>query len=137
MIHPNLVVRRFTFYLLTFYFLCHLLKCAPSPKSLYHTSIAHKTKYETTFFKNDYGHPLYTKIYIILSKRDNVIENIQIRISWQMFFFGLKICTNMKNKYEKGIFDFFIKKLLDLKKVNNYVMTFPYWFWFGNIFFNV
>jgi hypothetical protein len=21
-------------------------------------------------------------------------------------FFGLKICTNMKNKYEKGIFDF-------------------------------
>jgi len=52
--------------------------------------------------------------------------------------FGLKICTNVKNKYEKGMFDFFLrKKSLDLKIIKNHVPTFPYWFWFGNNFLNV
>jgi hypothetical protein len=32
--------------------------------------------------KNDYGHPSsYAKIHVILSKCDNVIENIQIHMS--------------------------------------------------------
>jgi hypothetical protein len=59
-------------------------------------------------------------------------------MSRQVFFFGWKICTNVKNKYEKGIFDFFFeKKSLDLKIIKNDVTTFPYWFWFGNNFSNV
>jgi hypothetical protein len=49
--------------------------------------------------------PIVCKIQVILSKCDNVIENIQIHIS---SFFGLKFCTNVKNKYEKGIFDHFL-----------------------------
>jgi hypothetical protein len=42
-------------HLLTLCFLCHLLKCAPIPKWHCHKSITHKTKYETSFFKNGYG----------------------------------------------------------------------------------
>jgi hypothetical protein len=56
------------------------------------------------------------------------------------FFFNLKIFTNAKKKYEKGIFDHFFflrKKSLDLQKNENRVGTFPYWFWFGNNFLNV
>ncbi len=45
-------------------------------------------------------HPSYTKIHAIFSKCDNVIENIQIFMSLQLFF-GVKICTNMKNKMER------------------------------------
>jgi hypothetical protein len=53
---------------------------------------------------------MHKKNYIILSKCDNVIENFQIHMSRQLFFFGLKICTNVKNKFEKGIFEFFFEK---------------------------
>jgi hypothetical protein len=46
------------------------------------------------------------------------------------FFFGLKIFTNVKNKYENGIFYHFKKrrKSLDLQKLDKYVAAFPYWF---------
>jgi len=57
------------------------------------------------------------KIHIILSKCDNVIESIQIHVSF--LFFSLKICTNVKNKYEKAIFDhflFFEKKVIRFPK---------------------
>jgi len=57
------------------------------------------------------------KIHVILSKCDIVIENIPIHISSS---FSLKICTNVKNKYEKGIsnhFQFLKKKSLDFQKL--------------------
>jgi len=49
-------------------------------------------------------------------------------------FFGLKIFTNVKNKYEKGIIDHFLifENSLNFQKNENHVATFPYWFWFGN-----
>jgi hypothetical protein len=39
----------------------------------------------------------------------------------------------MKGEY---LIFFFLgrKKSLDLQKIENHVGTFPYWFWFGNIF---
>jgi hypothetical protein len=45
-------------------------------------------------------------------------------------YFGLKFFTNVKNKYEKGIFDhfFFLKKSLNLQKIENHVATFPFGF---------
>jgi len=47
---------------------------------------------------------------------------------------GLKICTNVKNKYKKRIFDhlFLKKKIIHqiCKKIKNHVATFSYWFWF-------
>jgi hypothetical protein len=51
-----------------------------------------------------------------------------------LLFFGLKFCTNVKNKHDKGIFYPFFKKIksLDLPKSENHVATFPYWFWFGD-----
>jgi hypothetical protein len=40
-----------------------------------------------------------------------VIEKIEIYVWWQVFFFGLKFCTNVKNKYEKRRFYFiFLRK---------------------------
>jgi len=55
------------------------------------------------------------KIHVILSKCDDVIENIQIHMWWQILLFCLKFCTNVKN--ENRIFDFFgKKKSLDLQK---------------------
>jgi len=61
-----------------------------------------------------------------------MIENIQIHMSWQISsssFFGLKFCTNVKNKYEKRIFDhfFFGKKFIIFLKIKNHVVTFSYW----------
>jgi hypothetical protein len=45
------------------------------------------------------------------------------------FFFGLKFCTDVKNKYEKRIFDHFFKeKLIRFLKIKNHVVTFGYWF---------
>jgi hypothetical protein len=39
--------------------------------------------------------------------------------------FGLKICTNVKNKYEKGMFDFFLrKKSLDLIMLRHFHIGF-------------
>jgi hypothetical protein len=55
-----------------------------------------------------------------------------------LFLFGLKFCTNVKNKYEKKKFNHFLfiekKKSLDFQKIENLVGTFPYWFWFDNNF---
>ncbi len=40
--------------------------------------------------------------------------------------FGLKFCTNVKNKYEKGIIDHFNKnKSLNFQKIVNHVAAFP------------
>jgi hypothetical protein len=67
---------------------------------------------------------LYAKIHVILSKFDNVIEDMQIHVMAILFYFGLKLCTNVKFKYEKGIFDHFFsfdKKSLDLEKIENHV----------------
>jgi len=45
----------------------------------------------------------------------------------EFFYFCLKVCTNVKNKYEnKNILSFF-KKSLDLQKNENHVVTFLYW----------
>jgi hypothetical protein len=54
------------------------------------------------------------------------------------FFFGLNFCTNVKNKYEMGIFYlyfFYKRKSLDLPKVKIMLQHFP----FGLVtkFFNV
>jgi hypothetical protein len=70
--------------------------------------------------------PIICRIHVILSKYDNVIENIQIHIS---SFFGLKFCTNVKNKYKKAIFDHFVfseKKSSNFQKNENRVVTFFY-----------
>jgi hypothetical protein len=46
-----------------------------------------------------------------------------------LFLFGLKFCTNVKNKYKKNIFDHFLflkilrKKSLDFQKIENNVVT--------------
>jgi hypothetical protein len=85
-----------------------------------------QNKYETTFFKNGYG-THHTQNSCNFSKCDNVIENIQIHFH---LYFGLKFCTNVKNKYEKKIFDHFSsffnlrKKSLEFPKVENHVVTF-------------
>jgi hypothetical protein len=87
---------------MTFCFLWHILNCTHIPQMT--LSPIHK---------------LPKKIHAILSKCDNVIENIQICMSWQVFFFlGVKICRNMKYIYRKGNFlshtsDFLKKKSLD------------------------
>ncbi len=60
-----------------------------------------------------------------------MIENIQIHIS---SFFYSNICTNVKNKYEKGVsnhFWFLKKKIIRFSKIENHVVTFFSWFWFG------
>jgi hypothetical protein len=33
------------------------------------------------------------------------------------FFFGLKFCTSVKNKYEKEIFDLFLEKIIRFAKI--------------------
>ncbi len=63
MIHPNLVVKRFTL------IFRHFVFSATSSKM--------------------FMHPSYTKIHIILSSCDNVIENTQIHMSERFFFFPL------------------------------------------------
>jgi len=44
------------------------------------------------------------------------------------FFLALKFLTNVKNLYEKRIFEhfFFQKKIIRFKKIENHVATFPY-----------
>ncbi len=79
------------------------------------------------FFPKMVMAPIICKIHVILSKCDNVIENIQIHIS---SFFGLKFCINVKNKYKKAIFDHFCflrKKSLNFQRFENHVVTFFYW----------
>ncbi len=57
-------------------------------------------------------------------------------MSQLVLFFCLKFCTNVENKYERGIFDL-RKKSLDLQKIENHVGTFSHWFWFDNKFLHV
>jgi hypothetical protein len=63
----------------------------------------HKTKYENVFFKKWLWHPSYAKLYIILSKSDNVIENIQIHhaMTSLLFFLVCNFAQLWKKKYEK------------------------------------
>jgi len=69
------------------------------------------------------------KIIVILSKCDNVIENIQIHMLRSVTFsfsWGLKICTNVKTKYNNGIFDpFFCEKNWICKKLKIMLERFP------------
>ncbi len=59
--------------------------------------------------------PIIGKIHVNHSKCDNVIENIQVHI---YPFPGLKFCTNVNNKHEKGIFDqfYFMRKKKDFQE---------------------
>ncbi len=85
--------------------------------------------------------PIISKIYVILSKCDNVIENIQIHTSWSIFFvlvWNFAQLWKIIMKREHLITFFFLrKKLLDLQKIKNHVVTFSYLFQFGNKLFNV
>jgi hypothetical protein len=66
------------------------------------------------------------------------MKTFEYHMSWQVFFPCLQIWTNVKNKYEKVKFKLFLeKKIIRFEKIKNHVMTFPYWFWFGNKFLNV
>jgi hypothetical protein len=80
------------------------------------------------FSKNGYGTHHTQKIHVILSKCDHVIENIQIHMWWPVLFFGLNFFTNVKNKYEKGIFYHFYffgeKNHYICKKIENHVGSF-------------
>ncbi len=92
MIHSNLVGKSSHPYL-TFCFLCHLLSCAPSPKWLCHQFITHKIKYETIFSRDGYGTHHAQKFM-------EFFQNVTMWLKTFTFFFGLKICTNVK-KYMK------------------------------------
>jgi hypothetical protein len=67
-----------------------------------------------------------------------VIKTFKYTCHVESFLWGLKICTNVKNQYEKKnlIIIFLRKKSLDLNYFENHVVTFPYWFWFGNNYLN-
>ncbi len=81
--------------------------------------------------------PTYAKIQVLFSKCDNMIGNIQIHMSWQVFFlvwnFGQMWKINMKKEY----LIIFLKKTVDMQKNEKHVVTFPYWFWFDNKILNV
>jgi hypothetical protein len=136
MIHPNFDVKRFTFIFWHFILFATSSNVHPAPKWLCHQFIIHKTKYETTFFKKWLWHSSYTKIHIIFSKCDNVIENIQIHMSWQVFFFLVwkfaqmwKI--NMIREFFKKLWS---KKSSDLKKLKIVLWHFPIGFGLVTIF---
>jgi hypothetical protein len=59
-----------------------------------------------------------------------MIENIQIHMSRQVFFFCLKIFTNVKNNMKMKYFIIFClkRKVIRFLKIDNHVATFPYWF---------
>jgi hypothetical protein len=86
-----------------------------------------QNKYEIIFFNNGYG----------THHTQNLCNLFKMwQCDWKhsnnffFFFFGLKFCTNVKNKYEKKIFDHFPflkilrKKSLDFQKIENDVVTF-------------
>ncbi len=59
------------------------------------------------FLQNWLSHTSYAKIHVILLKCDNAIENIQLLMSWRVFFFfGLKICIKCEKIYD-FIYHFF------------------------------
>jgi len=47
---------------------------------------------------------------------ENVIETIQIHMSWQVFFFGLKFCTNVKKYMKREYLIFFKNKIIKFAK---------------------
>jgi hypothetical protein len=84
--------------------------------------------------------PITSKIHVIFSKCDN--ENIQIHIS---LLLGLKFCTEVKNKYGKGIFDhffffaikvirfWFLHKSFIVPKIKAFVLQFCSITWSPNV----
>jgi hypothetical protein len=122
-------------HLLTFYFLCHLLKCAPSPKWLCHQSITDKTKYETTLFKNDYDHSSCTKK--LYNSFKMWLKTFKYTCQDKCFFLVWKFVQMWKINMKGEYLNFFEKKFIRLKIMLKIVTTSPYWFWFGNNFLNV
>ncbi len=122
MIHPNLVVKIFTFIFWHFVFSATSSNVHPNPSDKTQVTLSPIHNPQNLiwnyFFQTWLWHPSYSKIHVILSKCDNVIENIQIHMSWwvSFFFLGLKFCINAKNEYEKGIFWFFL-----LEKKSHYI----------------
>ncbi len=92
------------------------------------------------FSKNDYGTYLsYTKINVILSKCDNVIENIQIHMPWRVFLLVWKFSQMWKIYIWREISSPFFfekkkKKTLDLKKLKIMLQYFPIGFGLVSIF---
>ncbi len=89
MIHPNLVVNNshssFDIFVLSVTSLnVHPAQLTLSP---IHN---HKNKILKYFLQKWLWHQSYAKIYVILSKCDNFIENIQIHMPWLVFFFGIE-----------------------------------------------
>jgi len=57
-------------------------------------------------------------------------------LSWQVFFLALKFLTNVKNVYDKRIFEhfFFEKKIIRFEKIESHVAHFPIDFGLISIF---
>ncbi len=113
--------KRIHIHLFTFCFLRHLFKCAPNPPNPTQMrccqSITTKLNMKIFFLKMIMA-PIIHKNSCNSFKMWQC-ENIQIQILWWVFFFlGLKFCPNVKNKYEKRIFDhcFFYKKFIRFAK---------------------
>jgi hypothetical protein len=105
MIHLNLVVRnsRSSFDIL---FSLPAPRMCTQPNWLHHQSITTQLNMKILSPKMVMAPIVHKNKNVISSKCDNVIESIQIHMPWRVlfFFFGLKFCTNVKNKYEKRIF---------------------------------
>jgi hypothetical protein len=80
------------------------------------------------------------KFMLFFSKCDNVIENIQIHMSWQIVFnffvwkFAQMWRINMKREFFFYIFE---NKVIKFPKIEKDFATFPCKFWFGSNFLNV
>jgi hypothetical protein len=79
-------------------------------------------------------HSSYTKIHVILSKCDDVIENIQIHMWWKIYFIFFNFAEMWKINMKRKYLILFEKKSLNLHKTKNHVATFSYWFCFSNNF---
>jgi hypothetical protein len=117
---PFCVFRRFILiwlwkihtHLLTFCFLYHLITCAPS-----------WTNFVTTKLNMKILAPKMVMAPIISNNLHNSFKMWQCdwkhsntHVMKNLFCFGLKFCTNVKNKYEKRTFDHYRKKSLNLQK---------------------
>jgi hypothetical protein len=119
MIHPNLIVKKFTFVFWHFVYSAtssnvHLAQLTLSP---IHN---HKTKYENTFFKNHYGTHHSQKFMQFFQNVTMWLKTFKYTCPKRriFFFLGLKIWTNLKKKYEKRILHhfFFKKKVIRFTK---------------------
>jgi hypothetical protein len=90
MIHPNLIIKRFTFIFWHFVFCAIFSNVQPTPSDF--LTNPYQTKLNMKLIS-----PTMVKAHVKNSynslKCDNMIENIQIHMSWHVFFF---FCTNMK-----------------------------------------